>query len=263
MKIFGFTFNDIKIVFNLAVLQIKDKYLGSYLGSIWGIVEPIIFLSVYTVVFTFIFKARIPGAKTSLSYSIWLLTGLVPWLAISESLTSATNSIVSATNIVKNISFKLELLPIVASAVSMFKLSVGLLFLLILLLLNGNVPSYHIIYLPLVIFIQLLFFSSIGFILGSLTVFIRDIAQVIPTILLIMIFATPIFYDIKSMSELFQQITFFNPLYQLIEPYRKILIYHQCPNIGGIFYVFILSFILFHFGLILFRNLKGFFISAL
>ncbi|MCH9716039.1 MAG: WbqC family protein [Gammaproteobacteria bacterium] len=192
---FGFDSTDGRMIFNLFKLNLKDKYLASTLGGIWAILNPIIMLSIFTFVFGFLYKAKLPGASTTLSYVVWLISGYGPWLAMSEGLLNAANSVVSNTGIVKNMAFKVEILPISSILVSIVPLLVSLFFLSIIMLLDGNIPTWHVILIIPVIVIMYFFMFGLGFFLSAVSVFLRDLIIVLPNLLMIILFLSPIFLD--------------------------------------------------------------------
>lgn len=263
MTLLGFNKQDIFTIFNIFKMNLRDKYLGSLLGRFWAIINPLIFLGIYTFIFGFIFKTKAPGSETTFSFAIWLMSGLIPYLAISEGMNTSSNSVVSGTSLVKNIVFKVECLPIASNIVAMVPFLIGMGFIVILLFIDGNYPTWHAVLLIPVIVLQFTFLVGIGFFLSATAVFIRDISQVIPTVTLIILFFSPIFYHLNSLPKVIQKITFFNPFHQIIQPYRDIIINHKLPDWQGILYIVILSAILNLLGLKYFRRLKGYFTTAL
>jgi len=259
----GFNKQDAILAFNLLKMNVRDRYLGSALGGLWAIANPLFMLSLYTFVFGFVFKVRLPGADTTLAYVVWLISGYGPWIATTEAIVASANSVVGSSGIVKNMAFKVELLPISAAFIGLISLSVSFVFLLILMICADNLPTWHLIWLPLVIGIHFLFVISIGIWLSAVMVFIRDLAQALPNLLTIILFLTPIFYSMDSMPAVIRNITFINPFYQISDAYRNVLILHIQPSFNGLVYVFLLSSVVFYFGLRVFRKVKGFFDSAL
>lgn len=132
-------------------------------------------------------------------------------------------------------------------------------FLLILLFIDGNHPTWHIVLLLPLIIIQFAFLGGIGLFLAATTVFVRDIMQALSTIIMFLMFFTPIFYTREMMPRIIQKLTFFNPLYQLTQPYRDIILYHRVPDLKGVCYIVVLAVILNVLGLKYFRRLKGYF----
>lgn len=256
---------DARMMFNFFKINLKDRYLASKLGGLWAILNPIIMLSIFTFIFGFVYKARLPGATTTLSYVIWLISGYGPWLAISEGLLNSSNSIVSNSGLVKNMAFKTELLPMSAVLVSIVPLIVTLFFLTILMLFEGNYPSWHaLIIIPVIIAMYLLMFG-LGFFLAAITVFLRDLVIVLPNILMMILFVSPIFYTLTAMPKIIQIVSKANPFYILTEGFRQPLIFHTIPSelVYGLTYVLFLALGLFVFGINRFRKIKGYFSSVM
>ena len=260
---FGFNKQDVRLAFNLFKMNVRDRYLGSSLGSFWAIANPLFMLALYTFVFGFVFKVRLPGAETTLGYVVWLISGYGPWIATTEAIMASTSSVVGASGVVKNMAFKTELLPISAAFVGLISLAVSLCFLLILLAIDGNVPSWHIVWVPLIIALQFFLIVALGLWLSVINVFVRDLSLALPNMLMILMFITPILYPIESMPALVQQVSFVNPFYLIADAYRTTLIHHQSPAFISMVYVLILTLALFIPGLAAFRRAKGFFDSAL
>ena len=260
---FGFNKHDFILLVNLAKMNLRDRYLGSSLGSVWAITNPLFMLCLYTYVFGFVFKVKLPGAETTLAYVVWLISGYGPWIALQESIIGSANSVVGSTGLVKNMAFKTDLLPIAGALIGLINLGVSLLFLLGLLIWSGGDLSWHIIFLPIVIVLQFIFAVAVGFWLSIIAVFVRDMLQILPTLLTVAMFMTPIFYPFDSMPHIIQKISIFNPLYQISEAYRAILLFNQLPNPFGLAYVATLSLVILYFGLKAFRRAKGYFDSAI
>lgn len=260
---FGFNKQDIRLAFNIFKMNVRDRYLGSSLGSFWAIANPLFMLALYTFVFGFIFRVRLPGAETTLGYVIWLISGYGPWIATTEAIMGSTTSIVGASGMIKNLAFKTEILPISAAFVGVISLVTSLCFLLVLLTVSGNVPDWHVVWLPFIIALQFLLIVSLGMWFSAINVFVRDLSIALPNMLTIIMFVTPIFYPITSMPPLVQDLSFANPFYLIADFYRGVLLYQKSPNILGMAYVFLLAMTIFFFGLAAFRRAKGFFESAL
>lgn len=260
---FGFNRYDIRLLINLFKMNVRDRYLGSSLGSFWAIFNPIFMLALFTYIFGFVFKIRLPGAETTLAYVIWLISGYGPWLANTEAIMGAANSVVGASGLVKNMAFKTELLPVAGALVGAINLAVSLLFLLPLLIWAGSPITWHVIFLPVVMLLQFFWIIALGMWLSAIAVFVRDILQILPTLLTAIMFLTPIFYPFESMPTIVQKVSSANPFYQIAEAYRAILIGNHLPSSSGLLFVAVISFAIFYFGLAAFRRAKGSFDSAI
>jgi ABC-type polysaccharide/polyol phosphate export permease len=256
---------DGRMIYNFFKINLKDRYLASKLGGIWAILNPIIMLSIFTFIFGFVYKAKLPGASTTLSYVIWLISGYGPWLAINEGLLNSSSSVVANTGLVKNMAFKTEILPISSTLLSIVPLLVSLFFLTILMFFDGNYPTWHALIIIPVILIMYFFMFGLGFFLSAITVFLRDLVIVLPNILMMILFLSPIFYTLTSMPRIIQFVSKANPFYIITEGFRQPLIYHTIPInlIFGLFYVAFLALVLFSFGIKRFRKIKGYFSSVM
>lgn len=261
----GFDKNDRRLIFNLFKLNLKDKYTASALGGVWAIINPIIMLSIFTFIFGFVYKSKLPGADTTLAYCIWLISGYGPWLATSEALLGSSLSVVSGSGLVKNMAFKTEVLPVSVVLTAIVPLLVSMAFLSVIMLINGSHITWTALLVIPVIILQFYFLIALSFYLSSITVFIRDIGIVLPNILMMLLFLTPIFYYINTMPHIIRIASYANPFYILAEGIREPLIYHVINEklLFSLAYVFILTSILYFFGLRLFRRVKGYFNSAL
>ncbi|MDA9272121.1 ABC transporter permease [bacterium] len=262
---FGFNRADGRLIYNFFKINLKDRYMASTLGGLWAVLNPIIMLSIFTFIFGFMYKAKLPGATTTLSYVVWLISGYGPWLAISEGLVNASNAVVSNTGVVKNMAFKTEILPIASTLVSIVPLIVSLVFLILIMLFDGNMPTWDALMIIPVTLVMYLFMFGLGFFLSAVSVFLRDLTIVLPYLLMMILFISPIFYTLESMPHSIQTLSTLNPFYILTEGFRQPLVYHQIPSnlLVGLLYVSILAIVLFGVGLNRFRRVKGYFSSVI
>ena len=259
----GFDHGDIRLLFNIWRMNLADKYLGSALGGVWAFLNPLVMLALFTFVFGYVYQARLPGAESTLSYAIWLICGYGPWLATTEALTAAAQSIIGNSGLVKNVAFKTEVLPFAATLLGLVPLFVSLAFLLLLQLLNGDSWSWNLLWLPVIIVIHFLLLAAIGLMLAAVTTFVRDFGIVLPNLLLILLFATPIFYSIDAIPRIFAAVSQFNPIYLITDMYRAVFLRHQGPNLIGLLALGLTSFGVLFFNLTVFRRVKGFFPSVI
>ena len=258
-----FNKKDMQLAFHLFRMNMRDRYLGSTLGGFWAIANPLFMLILYTFVFGFILKVRLPGVETTWGYVIWLISGYGPWIATSEAIMASTTSVVGAAGVVKNIAFKTELLPLAASLGGVISLGVSLLFLIVATTITNNVLDWRVLWLPVIAVLQFSIIAALGLWLSAINVFVRDLSIALPNLLTILMFITPIFYPIKSMPLVLQKLCLVNPFYLITDAYREVLLNHSSPNMYAMFYILILSMIIFYFGLSAFRRVKGNFDSAL
>lgn len=258
MKLFGFDRADVRLIVNFCRMNLADRYLGSVLGGTWAILNPLFMFALFTFVFGFVFKAKLANADSTMGYSIWLISGYGPWLAITEAFTSSSNSIIGNSGLIKNMSFKTEILPISMTFLGFVPLAVSIVFLLLLQIINGDGLSWRLILIPLIAAIQFTFLVGIGIFLAILNTFIRDFGIVLPNLLMILLFSTPIFYPIEAMPSIVRALTVINPFYIIVQSYRFAILDNQIFPTISLMILLIVSIILIWIGLGVFRRIKGF-----
>ena len=255
----GFNWQDGRLLLSFFRRSLRDRFLGSALGRVWAVANPLLLLLTFTFVFGFVFKSRLPGVEGSIGYTIWLIAGYGTWLDIVDSILSSTVSVVANTALVKNLAFKTELLPIAGGMMGLVPLSVSLVFLMVLILIQGAMPSLLWLWLFPIIGLQFLFVTGLGLFLSALNVFMRDISVVLPNLLLLLLFASPIFYPIDSLPGIVGKISQFNPFYVIAESVRQPLVYGRSPELWSLTYLIFTSVATFLIGLLCFRRVKGYF----
>lgn len=239
--------------------EFSRNYFGSYLGTLWLFLNPLIFLTL--IYFVFNFGLKITSGPSGVPFFYWLVAGMIPWLFISDSLLSGTNSITSKTFLIKKVNFNSRILPII-SVIPSFILH---LFLIVLMLLVMTIVNFEISLFWLQLFfymsISLLLVLSISMITSALQIFIKDIQLIISTLLLFGFWGTPIFWSVDLIPQKYLFFMKLNPFFYIIEGYRDSLFYQVWfwdKPLWTIFMICLLS-LLFCFGFILNRRLRPFF----
>ena len=226
--------------------EIKGRYAGSIFGLVWSILLPLANLLIYIFVFTVIFKIRLKPEDGTESFVLYLLSGLLPWMTFSEALGSSPGIFVGKANLITKVAFPIELLPLSGVAVVFFINSIGLLFFLCYLAIQGYL-NFTWLVLPVVMGVHMLFTLGIVVLIASLSVFIRDIQQVIGVVLSLWMYLTPILYPISMVPEQIQWILYFNPMCMFIELYHQVLLCKTIPW-GLLLNCFVLALMMFFAG---------------
>jgi lipopolysaccharide transport system permease protein len=204
--------------------ELTNRYLGSSAGAVWVFLLPIIKLLIYSFVFSTIFKVRFSSMGGD-GFLPFVAVGLWPWLAFSEALQRSVTSVQSSSSLVRKIKFPHEIL--VFSAV----IAVYLVHLAGLLLVFGSLTlmGYNINLLMLPVFVmyfllQMLMSIGVGFVLSSFQVFLKDVSQIVNSMMMFMFYLTPILYAITLVPEQYRGYYMLNPMAFLIGRYREIML---------------------------------------
>ena len=211
--------------------DIASRYRGSRLGMLWSLLLPLGTLGIYAHVFGAIFRSRWTEPGTAhVPFPIVLFAGLIVFGFFSECVNRAPTLVTSVPNLVKKSVFPLEILPWVTVLTAAAGASVNV---AILLLghwwLGGNVPLTAALF-PLVLLPTALFAVGAGWILSSLGVYIRDIAQVIGLATTALLFLSPIFYPRTAIPESARGIAAWNPIAAQVEAMRDVLLWGRMPD---------------------------------
>lgn len=212
-----------KIFFPLIKLDLRRDYFGSYLGFLWVFIQPLSFIFVIYTVFSYGFR-RLPTSG-DVPFSIWLISGIIPWFFIANSISQGAKSIVMNGFFVRKNSKYTFLLPLVKIFSNLFIHLILMFFLILFLYVNNITFSIYWLQYFYYIFVAILFLSSIVFILASFRVFIKDIDNMIPIFIQLFFWLTPIFWNANRISKENSWIVTLNPFNYLIQGYRDTFIY--------------------------------------
>lgn len=213
--------------------EITGRYRGSALGILWSLLTPLFMLAVFTFVFGTVFKAKWAGAREDASmaeFAVILFAGLTVFQLFAEVVNRAPGLILSNQNYVKKIVFPLELLVPVALGSALFHAAISLAVLLPLqFAVFGSIPLTAL-WLPVVLVPFCLLILGLSWFLASLGTYVRDIGQVLGTLVTALMFLSPIFFPLTALPEWLRPWLVLNPIAVPVEEARKVLIYGQSPD---------------------------------
>lgn len=217
------TFRGRRMVLELARKDFETRYLGSYLGIIWAFINPLVTIGVFWFIFDLGFKAR-PVADVP--FILWLVSGMVPWFFFQDSWSSANMSIIESKYLVSKVVFRVSLLPMVKIASAML-VHIFLLFVTIgFFVLRGYPPQSTFLQLPYYTLAMTVLLLGLSWLTAALTVFIRDLGQILAIALQLLFWMTPIMWALDILPVRFHRFIKLNPMYYIVEGYRDSLIRH-------------------------------------
>lgn len=211
----------------LAKREVLGRYRGSMLGLAWSFLTPLLLLVVYTLFFTEVFQARwgARGDGGKLAFASAAFAGLIVHGFFAESAVRGAGVLVANPNFVKKIVFPLDVLPWVSVLASLFHALVSVLVLLVVrLALGEGIPATAALW-PLMLLPMLLAATGTAWLLSTLSVYFRDVGQVVGFIATVFLFTSPVFFATDSLPASFASIVEANPLTYLIEQSRELLLW--------------------------------------
>lgn len=240
-----------RLLRDFVVRDLKGRYVGSTMGFFWSVLFPLVNLAIYAFVFRLVLKTRWSDQQPEEQTVLLMFAGIVVWSAFSEAVSRSTVTLVENSNLIQKVVFPSEILPVYLGLSSWVNMCIGLAFVVAGVLWLGYIdplptpalaaaagdPEYlplafgpSLVLLPVLFVLQYLFALGLGYFLGALNLFIRDVAHLIGVFLMVWMFSTPIFYPAVLVERAnYGWVLALNPMYWLIEAYRAVLLFGQWP----------------------------------
>ena len=244
------------LLWGMVARDLRGRYLGSFGGKAWNVLYPLLMILIYTLVFSGIIRAKFPAIEGPLGYALYLCSGLLPWLAMDDSLKRSTPALVNNMSLLQNLPFPKEILVLqyVISATVTLIISLGIL--LVLEVIAGVPLHARLLLLPPVILLQMLFMLGPALLLSVLHVYLRDTEQIVSIALSLLFWLIPVVYVPTILPNWVWQIVNKNALTHLVAIYRWILLPYPMPDVFNIGYVVGAACGTFILGLLVFRHLS-------
>lgn len=217
-----------RLLVALAKRDLSDEYVGHSLSLSWTVIQPLFLMLVYLFVFTKIFPTRIEAPEgASTDAVVFLLAGIIPWLAVSQVMSRSLSSVVSNSSIVKQMAFPLELLPIKTLAGPLVYSGISLVFLVGygVWITRGSILLSYLLGLPLLILLSIVLFVGLALTLSSIQVFMRDLKEFINMFLTIGLFIHPILYIPDSVPAAVRPLIYASPFSYFLFCWQDIMFY--------------------------------------
>lgn len=210
-----------QLIMEMTRRDFKAKYLGSYLGMLWAFVHPAVYIAILCFVFGYVFKSQ---PVSGVPFVIWLSAGIVPWFFFSDSLTSATGSIIENSFLVKKVAFSIGILPLVKLLSTLVIHLFFLAIILVMILFSATQFTVHLLQIPYYLLAMLVLLTGLSWLFSALIIFLRDVGQLVAMGLQFLFWGTPIFWSVKLLPEKYQPLIKLNPVVYIVEGYRDSLI---------------------------------------
>jgi lipopolysaccharide transport system permease protein len=238
------------LLWALTLRELKARYRASVLGFLWTFLNPTLNMAVYVLVFGVLMSNSIER------YPFYLFCGLIPWIFFSSSVLGGTTSVSDRRDLLTKVRFPAQVLPatVVLTNLINFMLSLPLLF--VLGALYGDWPSWHLVYLPVVLVVQTFFTLAVTYFLSALNVAFRDLQHVVSNLVQMLFFLTPVLWGVESIrsmnklglnlsaEQIRDAILFGNPMAAVMSAWRDIFFLHQSPAWQPLLSVAIISVVL-------------------
>lgn len=240
-----------ELLYFLILRDISVRYKQTLAGFFWLLIQPILTVLIFTFVFGQITKIAVSGVP----YPVFVFSGLLFWNLFSRSIITASESIVSNQNLVKKIAFPRIILPLASIGVHIVDFFFSFIIFIFLLIIFRYQPNpVGLLTIPLVLLISLISAVGLGCFFASINVKYRDVRLLLPFLIQLLFFLTPVIYPLKSIDQKYQLILLLNPLAGIIEFYKSLLFKSDTLDIKVLLSSIILAVFIFLIGVYKFQR---------
>ncbi|MGN7832393.1 ABC transporter permease [Pseudoxanthomonas sp. 22568] len=230
------------------------RFSRSKMGLAWMVIHPLVQVLIFALVLSELLSARLPGIDSKFAYAIYLMAGILCWTLFSETVSRFLTVFIDNASLIKKMAFPRVNLAVVSGGIVL--LNNVLLFVSILVVFSvlGHMPGMSMLWLPILVLVTFVLAMGVGLVLGILNVFMRDIGQVVPVVLQVLFWLTPIVYSIEIVPASMRTALRWNPIYPLVASYQNVLAFNRPPLWTELGILFVGALALLLIALLLFRR---------
>lgn len=248
-----------ELLFFLAWRDVKVRYKQTLLGAAWAVLQPFLTMVVFSVFF-----GRLAGLPSDdLPYPLFTYAGLLPWQLFAYALTESSNSLVNNQRLIAKVYFPRLVVPISAALSGLVDFGISFLVLLGMMLFYGTPLTARVLFLPFLILLTLVSALALGLWLAALNVQYRDVRYIIPFIVQLGFFLTPIAYSASLVPTSLQPLYALNPMVGVVTGFRWALLGSEAPAGTLILVSTVVALLLLAGGLLFFRRMEDTFADLL
>ena len=206
--------------------DLKVRYRQTVVGFAWAVIQPLFMMVVFSLFFGTL--AKIPSE--GIPYPLFSYAALLPWTLFSSSMTQSSGSLIKDANLLQKVYFPRLLTPLAATLSPLVDFVIAFIILLGLMFYYGYTPGIRILALPVFIGLELILALGVGLWLSALSVKYRDIPYVVPFLIQLGLFVSPVVYSSNLLPQRFQAIYGLNPMAGVIEGFRWALLLTERPS---------------------------------
>ncbi|MEH7494537.1 ABC transporter permease [Neobacillus niacini] len=212
-------FANAHLIWRLAIYDMKSRYQMHYLGVLWQFLGPMLQILVYWFVIGI--GIRGGGGVEGQPYFVWLVVGLIPWFFINRSILQGSGSIIAKVNLVSKMNFPVSVLPTINIVSNTFNFMAMFFIMWIILIFNNKGASIYLLQLPYYMIALYILLFSLTLFGSTIALFVRDFQMVLPPLMRIIFYLSPVLWDTSNFSEAIQTALKLNPFYYIVVGFRS------------------------------------------
>ena len=238
--------------------NLYGRYKNSYLGFTWNFVTPLIYIVLCYILFKELKTSTIDN------YILFISSGVFAYSMLVSGITGGGNLFIGNSGMIKKMYFPREILAIISAISASIIMIIGYTIVGLIIILTGH--EINFITIPFVILVLLctfVFHIGCSLLLGTITVYVRDIQHLLNSITIVFFICTPIRISISEATGVIANIYAINPLTYFIEPLHQLIYYGNIPDLLILSIMILLSIVIFFSGYVVFCKFKHGFVERL
>ena len=235
--------------------EFRARFVRSKLGGLWMIIHPLAQAAIFALVLAEIMAAKLPGmANNKFAYAIYLLSGMLAWSLFSEIVSRCLTVFIDNGNLLKKMRFPRINLPLIIAGSSLINNLLLLLAVLVVFALLGHLPGAQFAWMPVLIALTMALALGVGLLLGVFNVFVRDVGQVVPIVLQLGFWFTPIVYTPNVIPAYLRGVLQLNPMTTIVQSFQNVMLFDKAPYFVALGWILLFTLLLLTAALALFRR---------
>lgn len=208
--------------------DVTVRYKQTVLGVLWAILQPVMYMLVFSLFF-----GRLAGLPSDgLPYPVFLYAGLLPWMLFASSVSQSANSVIGSSNLVTKVYFPRLIIPLASVGAALVDFAVASSVLLVLMFYYAVMPGLSVWLLPLLVAGTVMTALGVGVFIAALNVSYRDFRYIVPFLIQLWLFLTPVIYPVSLVPPDWQWLLGLNPMTGLVGGFRAALLGQPMPWTG-------------------------------
>ena len=210
-----------ELLYILAWRDVKVRYRQTLLGVGWVLAQPLITVAIFTVLFH-----RVANIQPDVDapYVVFVMAAMVPWTFFATGIAASSNSLIGSSHLISKVYFPRMLVPGASVMAGLVDTAVTIAAVLVLMLLTGTPVGWTVILIPLALVVGIVLTLGVGLWLSALNVEYRDIRVLIPVVIQLWLYATPVVYPLAVLPEAARLVVRLNPMTGVVGFFRNALI---------------------------------------
>ena len=205
-----------ELFYILAWRDIAVRYKQTVIGVAWAVIRPLLAMAVFVVVFGKIAKLPSEGVP----YPVYVFAAMLPWTFFSTAFTNAANSLIGNSNLISKVYFPRMIIPVASIIVAGVDFLISFVILLGLMLWYHYIPDWHILTIPFFLLLAFAGALGAGLFVAALNVKYRDFRFVVPFVVQLGLYISPVGFSTTIVPEKYQLIYYLNPMVAVIDGFR-------------------------------------------